>query len=133
MAPAAPTSRKATALRSVVKRRAATTKRRLSDATAIAQAALIRSVLGVLLARRCDQARIDDLTRHGDIARFSQRRIEPCQQRLDGAGLGQFGPKIAADLRKRRPQPYTTWPSADRRTASLRRSADPNGGRGARF
>ena len=41
-------------------------------------------VLGVALALRRDQARIDDLTRHADIARFSQRRIEPCEQCRSG-------------------------------------------------
>ena len=44
----------------------------------------------VALARRRDQAGVDDLAGHGDIAGRPQRVIEPVEQRLDHPGPGEF-------------------------------------------
>src|ERR1700730_2634289 len=41
--------------------------------------------LRVALARRGDQAGVDDLARHSDVARFPQCRVEAFEQRFDGA------------------------------------------------
>jgi hypothetical protein len=50
-------------------------------------------VLAIVLARRGNQAGIDDLSRHSDVTRLPQRRIEPLKQRLDGTGLGELLPE----------------------------------------
>src|SRR3974390_138891 len=44
-------------------------------------------VVSVALFWRGDQAGVDDLAAHGDIAARAQRRVEPVEQRLDGPGL----------------------------------------------
>ena len=46
--------------------------------------------IGVALARRRDQARVNDLTRHGDVTGLPKRRIKALEQRPDGAGLREF-------------------------------------------
>jgi hypothetical protein len=49
--------------------------------------------VGIALARRGDQARINDLARHGKVAGLPQRRIEALEQWSDCAGLRQLLPK----------------------------------------
>ena len=39
------------------------------------------------MLRRGNQAGIDDLSRHGDVTRLAQRRVELLKQHLDGAEL----------------------------------------------
>src|SRR6202171_4466510 len=50
-------------------------------------------VLGVALTRSGDQARIDDLARHGEVTGLPKRRIEALEQWPDGAGLREFLPE----------------------------------------
>src|SRR5256885_970557 len=50
-------------------------------------------VLGVALTRSGDQARIDDLARHGDVPGLPKRCIEALEQWPDGAGLREFLPE----------------------------------------
>ena len=50
-------------------------------------------VLGVALTRSGDQARIDDLARHGDVTGLPKRCIEALEQWPNGAGLREFLPE----------------------------------------
>ena len=50
-------------------------------------------VLGVALTRSGDQARIDDLARHGDVPGLPKRCIEALEQWPDGAGFREFLPE----------------------------------------
>ena len=48
--------------------------------------------IGVALLRRSDEARVHDLTRHGNIAGLVDGLIEAVEQLLDRAGAGQPPP-----------------------------------------
>src|SRR6202171_1497812 len=50
-------------------------------------------VLGVALTRSGDQARIDDLARHGDVSGLPKRCIEALERGPDGTGLREFLPE----------------------------------------
>jgi len=49
--------------------------------------------VGVALTRSGDQARIDELARHGDVTGLPKRCIEALEQWPDGAGLREFPPE----------------------------------------
>ncbi len=59
--------------------------------------------LGVALLRRGDQARVDDLARHRDVAGLPDRPVEAAEQRLDRAGLRQPLAERPDRLRVRHP------------------------------
>lgn len=47
-------------------------------------------LIRVALLGRGHERGIDDLPAHRDVACLTQRRVEPIEQRLDGASLGQL-------------------------------------------
>jgi hypothetical protein len=73
----------------------------------------------IVLLQRGDEAGVDDLSAHRDLARRARRRVKPLEQRLDGAGSRQLLPE-QPDLRALR-EPGLTAPSPE--TALIRNSA----------
>ena len=47
-------------------------------------------VVRIALARRGDEARIDDLARHGDVAHFPQHRVETLEKCFDGSSFREL-------------------------------------------